>query len=899
MRRAAAWFGVAALVLSAWVAGGCRLAGGERPEAAVAAVAPVESAAKHEAERIERLPNGLEVIVRERHLGGVTAFRVYVGAGSLNEGEYAGSGISHLLEHVVSGGSTEKRTEAAAREALETIGAQTNAHTGRQFVCYHGQAEAGRIGELIDIISDYVMNSRVDAKEFAREFEVVQRELERAEADPDQVLWRLADENFFLNHPARYPVIGYLDALRRLTREDLAAFYGRVVRPDNAVAVAVGDFDADAVLEEIRSAMGGWERRSAAPVVLGPREPQVAPRRAEQEMDVASVRAILEFPTVQMTHPDMYPLDILAFVLGEGRASRLVGDLRERRGLVQEIACFSYTPAGYDGGRFGVLLQAEPRKAEAARAAALEHLARVAREGITAEELARAKRQKVSEYVFSLQASEDIASDLGTNALLVGDPHFSDRYVRNIQGVTLEDVKRVAAKYLRPEVLCETVVRPKEKTPAEGEKAASAAPAERPEIISRVLANGVRLLLCPVADCPTVSIQMGLRGGLSVESEKNAGISHFMSRMLLKGTSRHTASEIASATDAMGADLVASSGQNTIYLSARCLSEDFEKTFDLASASLLEPTFPPQEVELMRGQLLAELAQMEDTPHGEAALFFQRCFFMDSPYRFPVQGSVEVVAALGREDLAGWHKRLVVGNNLVVAVFGGMDLVKAAHYAARRVESLPANPDLKFPADVAPRKTAGREVYIKPSEKGAAIVYVAYPGMDIYNVRDRFPMDVLDTVVSGYEMPSGWLHEELRGKGLVYEVHAYSMTGLLPGCFAAYAVCQPEKAAEVARTIESAMKRAASHRFEEKELAPARATVITAKELGRETVDGWAFEAAIDEALGLGAEFAREEIQRVRAVTPEEVQRVAREYLKDSVIVVVTSDAKSAETIRK
>ena len=190
-------------------------------------------------------------------------------------------------------------------------------------------------------------------------------------------------------------------------------------------------------------------------------------------------------------------------------------------------------------------------------------------------------------------------------------------------------------------------------------------------------------------------------------------------------------------------------------------------------------------------------------------------------------------------------------------------------------------------------------MYIKPSEKGAAIVYVAYPGTDIYNVRDRFPMDVLDTVVSGYRMPSGWLHEELRGKGLVYEVHAYSVTGLLPGCFAAYAVCQPEKAAEVARTIESAMKRAASHRFEEKELAPARATIITAKELGRETVDGWAFEAAIDEVLGLGAEFAREEIERIRAVTPEGVQRVAREYLQTPVIIVVTSDAKAAEAIRK
>jgi zinc protease len=372
-----------------------------------------------------------------------------------------------------------------------------------------------------------------------------------------------------------------------------------------------------------------------------------------------------------------------------------------------------------------------------------------------------------------------------------------------------------------------------------------------------------------------------------------------MARMLLKGTAKRKAAEIAAALDSMGAEMNASAGRNTIYLSARCLAEDFEKTFDLAADCLLRPAFPQDELERVRALVLQELAHMTDTPMGEASLFFNRVFFTDSPYQFPVSGTPEVVKAMTRERLDAWHKKYVAGNNLVVAVFGGIDLVKAAHYAAGQVEALPPNKDLSFPHDVAPRAVAAREVYVKPSDKGAAIVYVAYPGIDIYNKRDRFAMDILSTIVSGIQMPGGWLFEELRGKGLVYEVHAFSMEGLRPGYFAAMAVCQPEKAAEVVRLIEAAMDRATREDFPEEQLAPARATVITGKELARETVDGLAFEAAVDEALGLGHEFAREEIDRIRKVRSEDVIRVAREYLKKPVICIVTSDPAAAEAVRK
>jgi zinc protease len=344
----------------------------------------------------------------------------------------------------------------------------------------------------------------------------------------------------------------------------------------------------------------------------------------------------------------------------------------------------------------------------------------------------------------------------------------------------------------------------------------------------------------------------------------------------------------------------AAGGRNTIFMAAKCLADDFDKTFDLEVECLLAPTFPIDEIENQREQSLTVLSSMTDTPQGEAAMYFNRVFFADSPYRFPMPGTPAAIKALTRDKLVAWHKQYVAANNLVVAVFGGIDMEKAEQRVTAALGSLAANKDLAFPKNAVPRAVPAREVYIKPTEKkGAAVVYVAYPGTDIYNVRDRFALMAMDRILTGYDMPSGGLHEELRGKGLVYEVQAFSMEGLRPGYTAAMAICQPEKVAEVVKLIEEAMGRAARDKFGDEDLAAARASLITSHQLSRETIDGAAYEAAVDEALGLGFDFAREEVSRIRQVGADDILRVARQYLKKPVIVVLTSDPAAAEAIRK
>ena len=431
---------------------------------------------------------------------------------------------------------------------------------------------------------------------------------------------------------------------------------------------------------------------------------------------------------------------------------------------------------------------------------------------------------------------------------------------------------------------------------------ATAAAAEgRPEIVVRTLPNGVRLLLCAVEGCPTVSLQMVMRGGLAVESAETVGMSPMMARLLLKGAGGRTAEDSNAALEALGAEASGGADLDTIRLSARCPADRFEKTFDLVAESLLRPTFSAEEIEQARAAAIYRLARTADVLQGEAMYYFHRVFFPESSYRFPIQGSPEVIESLDRERLAAWHKKCLGGNNLVVAVFGGIDLATAANHVAAAVESLPPRADLVFPTDQTPRKVMGREVYIKSSEKAAAIVLVGYPGTDVYDLRDRFAMDVLEALLGGGGGPTsgGRLGQAFQEKGLTAGFRVVSLRGLRPGYFAVRAICRPEEVPDVVRVIESVMARAAREPFAEADVAAARQAVIALRERRRESLDGWALEAATDEAIGLGCRFGDEEIDRLGKVQPEDVQRVARRMFVMPVICVVTSDPEAAEAIRR
>ena len=181
-----------------------------------------------------------------------------------------------------------------------------------------------------------------------------------------------------------------------------------------------------------------------------------------------------------------------------------------------------------------------------------------------------------------------------------------------------------------------------------------------------------------------------------------------------------------------------------------------------------------------------------------------------------------------------------------------------------------------------------RKIHDVKKLKGVGVI-VAAPGMTVANVKDRDAMVVLDTIISGYRLPRGWLHTELRGKGLVYVVHAYNFAALVPGAFITYAQCEPDKGPEVVEIIHRNLRRTQTHEFTQAEVDEAVNMILTAELLANQSMAALSMQAALDELYGFGYDFHKGYEKRLRAVTPDEVTRVAKKYLAGGYVTTVVT----------
>jgi zinc protease len=838
------------------------------------------------------LKNGLTILIRESYRSKAVSSQVLVKTGSIYEGTRMGGGLSHYLEHVVSGGTTSTYTEEEIKKKIRTIGGATNAYTTYDHTVYFINTIHENYRTALDLLLDYVKDCQFNETEYQREKPVILQEFQMGANDPSRQLWQSFVQAAYRIHPLRHPVIGEKDIFLKMDKEDLIAHYKRWYTPENMVITVVGHVDKEETLGIVLKSMGGIKRTENPPYVL-PMEPrQLALRRVEKAMETARLmRAMFGFRTVPLTHPDLYALDVLAVVMGDGRTSSLYRRLRDEKRLVLGISAGSWTPYFADG-QLTVSMSLSPENLSGAEEALWDVIEDIKRNSVDEESLSRAKNKVLADHIFGSESAEDQASQMASDWIATGDPYFSDSYVKSIRQVAGDDIQRVAEKYFKKENLTIAVVSP----PSESGKIAPGK-IEKPAdsgIEKRILKNGMSLLLKETGSTPIVSFQFVAKGGLRFEPPDQSGISRFMAGLLTKGTKNRSKLDIAKALEDVGGSIGASSGNNTVGVSVTVLKEHFDTALEVLADVVLNPAFLESEIEKQREDTMLAIKRLDERWTTEISRLFKRHYYRKHPYGNDVLGKPETVARFTKKDIQEFYHSIMMANNAVLAVFGDIDPEKVTAKIQEAFNDF--RPGVLEQPDIAAETTNIVEAksFVTFNEKTSAAILVGYNGLQL-NDPDIPAVHVLDATVSGIGYPSGWLHEALRGgeKSLVYFIHAYPAFGIDGGYFGVMTQTTPNNYDEVVEIILDRMALIQRKEMDAENLEEAKNICITMHELGLETIAGQASSAALNEAIGLGYDYDITYPKRIRQVTAADVLQVAKRLLSHHMIVATKPETVS------
>jgi zinc protease len=823
------------------------------------------------------LENGLTLIVREDHSAPVVCAQAWCKTGSIDEGEWMGAGLSHLLEHMLFKGTTT-RGKGRIDQEVQDAGGYMNAYTSFDRTVYYINVPNSGAWTAIDILCDIMQNATLPADELEKEMDVIRREMDMNQDDPGRRSSRRLFETAYTESPYRFTIIGYPDIFNAVRPEHVHAYYRHRYVPNNQFFVVVGDIKADEVVRQVTEAFSKSKARPLPPVVL-PKEPtQVAPREVIEEATIELGHAHFSWHIPGVRHPDVPILDVLATLLGSGRSSRLFQEVREKKGLVNYVDAWTYSPG--HPGLFGVSAVIDADKFAAAREAILLEIDRMKREPVPLEELTKAVKQFMAGTLSSRKTMQGQAQDLGGSWMAANDLNFSERYLAAVKRITPSELQRVAREYLTEENQTTYGLLPVGATP--GTSLALEQSIESPVRMFE-LGNGLRLLVKEDHRLPFVEFRCVFKGGVLAESPENNGITQLTAKMLLKGTQKRSAEQIATEIESLGGSIDSFGGNNSFGVSAEVLSGDFQTGLELLTDVVLHPTLPADSFEREREIQLANIRAQKDHLLQSAALAMRRALFGGRGYGLDATGTEASVQKLQTADLRAFHERLAIPNNCVLAIYGDVQAADVRTAVENALGQWPAGQKLAAKPPL-PALCEIKHV-AETRDKKQAVLVIGFPGASLFD-EDRFALELIQEACS--DLGSRLFMRIRDNLGLAYYVGAQNFLGLAPGYFAFYAGTAPEKAELVEQEFLKEAELLRAEGLTAEELKRAKAKIIGQKKIGRQDLGSYATACALDELYGLGYANSDTEDAKYEAVTLEQATQIARKYLKlDSFVVSV------------
>lgn len=847
------------------------------------------------------LPNGLTVLVKPLPHASAVALYAHVRAGYFHEDDSV-AGLAHLTEHMWFKGSRNWPGEGDLGRAVQAWGGVCNAGTIYDRTSYYFVVPEEAWRDALPLMADAFLDPLFEEDSLRREAEVVIEESHRKRDNATALAYEEMLALAFTRHRIRRWRIGSDEVLRAITRDKMIAFYEALYRPAHLIVSVAGPVDPQEVVDRVAAAFGampgGDPRRSGGPA----EPPQEEFRFTQRSGDVKRAVVTFGFKTFGIGDPREPALDRFATLLAHGRAARLPRGAVGPGKVASLYACGNH--AHEDVGLFAIQAEADdPSHPEAAEQALMDEVHAAIRGPVDPREWERVGNRLRVETLYDLEEVLGLASMMAAWEAR-GDYREADLYLERLLEVTPRRAQEVAAEVFRPERTTlhrylpregevpaptaesrrDALFRPPARLdraflrdpPPHGARVAGAARTEEP--VSLPLPGGATLLHVPDRTLPLLSLSFAFRGGRQEEDPPAGGITELAVRAAKRGTATRNAEEIASDFEYLGTSLGSGCGLEAVQYGFTLPSDRLGSALALLSEVLEGPTFPEAEVERERALQLAELRQVMDSGTALPSRLLRIALYGDHPLARDSEGDPASLASLDRGRLHAWFARMVEPSRCVVASCGDADPEDLRDRIAEvlgRISGRVSVPRSEPPPRLVVRPPRHEEVVDRERKQTAFVV--GYPTVPIDH-DDRYPLRVLSAATSGL---SGRFGEELRARrSLAYTVStaAHHFTG--GGYFSSYLACEAAKEDRARGAMEEQFARLSESGLTDEELDRSKRYLVGSYPLSRQRRA-----SRRDEVLSFflhdrPLDFSEEYLARIRAVTPEDVLRVCRTWLR-------------------
>jgi zinc protease len=877
------------------------------------------------------LPNGLKVVVLEDHSTPVVAVQVWYHVGSKNEDPQR-QGFAHMFEHMMFKG-TDRLGPKEHFELLRKTGGDCNAYTSFDQTVYVNKVPSNQLELALFLEAERMAFLRVDDDSFYTERAVVEEERRMGINAPYGTVLERVLPTIFKSGAYRWSTIGQIPHLRKASIDELMRFWEMYYVPNNATLVIVGDVKADEAIA-MADRLFSW-----IPAGDGTRPAVTAepPQTQMQEIAISEPKgpitlAAFAYRGVPMADTDAAAMEVLTEVLGGGQSSRLNMELVKNKEIAIGAAAgaLALELDGIVGA--GAAVAPFGDKDEVFKALR-EQIDKIKAEPITADELTKAKAELLKGMVAGAMTVESKAQLLGTYAMLYNDLSRVNKRADEVNAVTVEDVQRVAKKYLVDERLTKITVehsfgemlknlikgkddegsdpaaKPTENRIAErrGPKAHAVRPASFPTTApvqplledfpkiareEKTLSNGLKVVVVPNDEVPLVTMTLGLKYGAFAEDPEKAGVASLAAEMITQGTENFTSDALDRELETHAISLGGGVSMDVGSVTASCLKDETDRAVKLLAEVVRRPTFPQKDFDRTKKQTLAGLAVSTATPAYLADREFRARLFAGHPYARQSTGEPGDVKKLAPADLKQWWTTFVRPDSAVLYIAG--DITPAAGFALAEKYLGDWTTDAALPQVELPPvpQRSPTVVYLvdKPGQVQSQI-RVGQIGMTRDNP-DYQPSRLVTQIFGGAF--GSRLNESLRvKKGLTYGVGGGFSAQRFAGTFQISTFSKTESTTDAVRGIMEEVQNLQSIPASDEELSTSKGSIIGSFAGDRETPQATIGDLWLIEYCGLPQDYLQQSLAKVSHTGIEDVSRVAMSQVDPTkMTVVVVGDAK-------